>query len=168
MTGPNEELTQPVSLSTKYGLHFWCVMLAPYFAAATLGFIVGYMVGGSGPNGMTSILPGILSLAGAGALAIGSKGHKLGICTSSFLLVLFLIFLLIGTQIGSWRRDIFAREELAEAYAHDGSRYVEGLKACSIQEFKINVWRKNILNLPPLTFSEICPSMATVKRPVIK
>ena len=165
MTGTNEELTQPVSYCTERRWHRRCVMIAPHLAAIALGGMVGYLAGVSSPEVAASLLPAILSLAGAGVIAIGSKdkGNELGICTSSFLLMWFLISLLIGTHVGGWRRDIFARVELAEVYAQDGSWYLEELRMCSILEVKMNAWRTKVLNLPPLTFSQVCPSMATVQ-----
>lgn len=141
--------------------------VVPGLAAAILGFVVGDLTGGSGPDGtvMAAVLPAVLSAAGAVAAFLATKGYVGGhdMRAVGWLIVLFSVALLAGVHFGAWARETSERTTLREAtdawekaQPDARSRYIEDLKECTLLEFQMNARRED-LDLPPFTISQVCP-----------
>lgn len=146
----------------------------PGLAAVVLGFVVGYLTGGSGPDGtvLAAVLPAVLSAAGAIAAFLTTRGYvgKRHTRAVGGLIVLFSVALLVGVQFGASAHDTSENRALRDAAAAwqevmgawektrpaARKRYIEDLKECTFLEFRMNAQRKD-LELPPFTISQVCP-----------
>lgn len=125
-----------------------------------LGILVGWFTGQSGFSDevLASFLPAILAIIGPGVIVWSlSDRNKNKVIAVGILLFLFSSSIYMGANIGfnmQQRRqyDFTHNRNLRGLYLH--SLY---LKECSSQQKSINDYRKEYLNLGPISLEKICP-----------
>lgn len=130
------------------------------WAAAILGFVVGILTGASGPHPtvVAAVLPAVLSAVGGAAAYLATKddGDPQRMRGIGWLVILFSVGLLVGSHVGTVRRESQDQTAWLEAQQYARDRHIEDLRLCTTREFQVNDQRK-VLGLPPLTFSQVCP-----------
>ena len=149
----------------KKRLHY---ILTPV-AVASLGWIVGWFVGHSGSNSvvLAAVLPAVLSVGGVLAVfrAEIQNGHDHSIIMSLAIIV-FVLFLYVGSQLGNRDRKITTEESLnktlkfqKESEWNNLEFQLSYLERCSNNEYYVNKTRAK-LGLPSLDSEVFCGGKA--------
>lgn len=135
-------------------------------APAVFGWIAGYFVGQSDSQAviLAAVLPAVLS--GIGIVfafkSTDDRQHQIKLLASLFM-ILFSAFLYWGAQEGKYQKGLEEKDNLDKALkAKSAARLNQRrarfnyLKDCSVEELKINSFREEVLELPPLESSAFC------------